>query len=252
MAQGQEFRQVFSGDDPDYMAIGAQDTAGGTAVEFYWNEVAQKHYCRMHFPGNKLTVWDQPVREKDKRRFAREWDLYQRGLSQDTGQTQLEAWGAIDRGSVGMYREMGIRTVEALANVADVHFRNFPPGHADFAYRHREMACAFLKDKEQSRHFDEAMSAAEQAKIIAEQALSEKAALQEQLEDLQKQIATQSVGAAEEVPFSGDPHDPAPSKPASGLTYPVHAGGPWYLLSDGRKMKGKDAAQRAEREIQNK
>lgn len=33
-------------------------------------------YCRIFIPGDMKNVWDQPVREKDKQRFAQQWAAF--------------------------------------------------------------------------------------------------------------------------------------------------------------------------------
>ena len=223
-------RDSFFGTDPQtYTGKLGQDA--GTAVEFYWNDVRQAHYCRMTFAGDRQKVWDQKVREQDKRRFPREWDLYERGLSQDTGQKPLKAWGAIDPGSIEIYAHMNIRTVEQLAAVPDSNFNQFPPGHTQFAHRHREMARQWVHAQQQSAGYDKAMNAAERSNTVATTALEENKKLQEQLSELRERL------------------DTAQAKPAE--KFPKPAGGPFFMLSDGTKVKGRKKAEEAQAKLDN-
>lgn len=215
-------RGSFQGTDPGAGAGLARDEKNaGTFVEFYFNEFTQRDHCRMEFPGNKLTVWDQPVREKDKQLYRPQWQAYKEGKSRFSGQTMLENWGQMDRGSVPVYKSMHINTVEHLAMLPDVNLKDFPPGFGGTARRHREMAQEFLARKEKEAISADAMEAARQSQAVAEQAIAEAQALREQVAAMQ-------------------------SEPAAQADYPRHAGGPWYYLSNGEKVKGKDAAHEAE------
>lgn len=205
-------------------------SSGGEQVEFYFNQVAQKDYCKMVFPGNKLTVWDQPVREKDKQRFYQQWQLYKQGKDQFGGQTMLRSWSEIDAGSVEIYLGMNIQSVEALANLPDVNMTNMPPGHAHLAYRHREMAQEYVRNKRQSAGFDEAIGAARESAEIAKAAQDKNVELEAQIQELQRRL---DAGQQGEV-----------------MHYPRHIEGRGfgakYELSDGSIVKGKKAAKEAE------
>lgn len=213
---------------PDY------DTGGGEEqVEFYFNPVAEKDYCRMLFPGNKLTVWDQPVREVDKQRFYRQWSLYKEGKDQLGGKTPINVWGEIDPGSVEEYRAMRIQTVEALAALPDANVSQFPPGMQHLAYRHRDMARTYLRRKQQSAGFDQALEAAQQSQDVAQQALDENAALKAQLDELQRKLAQ---GEAPATPDNENWPRLHKRKP----------GGWLYELSNGEIVSGKEQAQLAQ------
>lgn len=227
-------RDTFAGEDPGSVStfdLGAHESrsrAGGVGVEFYHNKVAKKDYLRLVFPGDKQTVWDQPVREKDKRDYAMEWRLYQEGKDQTFGQTRLEDWGDInDPGSVEVYKSLHIRTVEQLASIPDVNMGNLPPGAVDLAYRHREMARQYLEQQKQSAGFDEAIQAARASQDVATAALEENKDLKQQLEDLRRRIENQSANGFPRV------HKKAGPKTT-------------YELSDGQIVEGKKAAQEAQ------
>ncbi len=229
------YRESFAGSDPDSFRPDFQSSEqGGTQVEFYYNEVAQKDFCRMVFPGNRLTMWDQPVRDVDKQRFYRQWTLYKEGKDQLGGRTQLKSWGEIDPGSIEEYMMMNIQTVESLAALPDTNITNMPAGLQHLAYRHREMAQDFIKRKEQSAGFDQAIEAAQASQDIAKQAVEENAALKAQLDEMKKRLDSQV---------------PAPATPLNEAFPRLHKrkpGGWEYELSDGQIVVGKDAAHQAQ------
>ena len=224
-------RESFFDADPAMSIPGEQRTDdSGTGVEFYFNEVAQKDFCRMVFPGDRQKVWDQPVREVDKHRFRAQWELYQKGMDQLHGQTLLNVWGKIDPGSIALYQGLlYIRTVEQLAAFPDSNLPNVPSGHQTLMIRHREMAKAHIEEKRQSAGYDKALDAAEQSQAAAMQALEENADLKRQLEELQRRM------------------DQGPSRE---VVYPVFVDGKGrgarYRLSDGSEVQGKAAAQQAQ------
>ena len=231
------YREKFAEADPDNFAPD-HSTDSGTEVEFYYNPVAEKDYCRMAFPGNRLTEWNQPVREQDKIRFHQQWELYKAGKDQLGGRTLLNVWGEIDPGSVAEYRMMNVQTVEALAAVSDQNLTNFPSGMQQLAFRHREMARAYLKKKEQSSGFNQAIEAAEASQEIAQkavddarQAQKESAELRSQLADLRRRLEAQAA-------------------PEGNADFPrLHKrkpGGWEYELSDGKIVVGKEAAHQAQ------
>ena len=222
-------RDTFFGTDPDTYT-GELNQDSGTGVEFYWNEVAQKHYCRMTFSGDRQKIWDQPVRDVDKRRWARQWDLYERGLSQDTGQTQLKAWGSLDAGSIEIYAYMNIRTVEQLAALPDANFSQFPVGHTQFAIRHREMARKWCQERVQSAGFNKAIDAAERASEAAQTVASENEELRTQIDELRQRLDAEKAKVAD-------------------VKYPKPAGGPFFELSDGTRVKGRKKAEEAEAKL---
>lgn len=206
---------------------------GGEIVRFYFNEVAQKDYLRIEYPANKLSIWDQPVRDKDIQKYYRQYQLYKEGKSQLEGQTPLETWERIDQGSRDMYVAMNIRTVENLANIADTHMGNFPPGHASLAHRHRQMAREFVESKKHTLGYDKAMEAAEASQSVATAALEENKALKEQLEELRRKIEERPNGATKNPESWPKVHKKAGPKTQ-------------YQLSDGQIVVGKEAAKAAQ------
>ena len=224
-------RDTFFGSNPgegatfDLEAHEARSRAGGVGVEFYFNKVQQKDYLKLVFPGDRQTVWNQPVREKDKRDYAMEWRLYQEGKDQTVGQTRLEDWGEInDQGSVEVYKSLHIRTVEQLAHLSDVNMGNLPPGATGLAVRHREMAQEYVAQQAQSAGFDQAITAAQQSQDVATAALEENKELRRQLEEIRARMDKEEY--------------PKIHKKAGPKTT--------YQLSDGQIIQGKQKALEAQ------
>ena len=225
-------RDTFFGSDPGSMLPGDagfhDPSKTSEHVQFYYNKVAEKDFCKITFPGNKQSVWNQPVRLKDQQRYPRQWRLYKEGKDQLQGQTMLETWGDVDQGSVEIYKLNHIHTVEQLAELPDANMANFGPGEAVLAVRHRDLAREFVAQKVHSAGYDQATQIAEQSQQLAAQAMEEAAALREEVARLKE---AQSEGLVAEGEF------------------PKHAGGPWYFLSDGSKVKGKAKAQEEEAKL---
>ena len=66
-------RPVRNGQSVDY---GSDEDL---SVQFYLNPVTEKDHVRIAFPGDKHSMFDQPVQDKHKIRFARLWEQYQSG-----------------------------------------------------------------------------------------------------------------------------------------------------------------------------
>jgi hypothetical protein len=76
---------------------------------------------RIIVPGDKNSVVDRPASEQDKRRFARQYDLFQKGAKEDeqVSGTRLSDWPYLSRAQAEELRYLGIKTVEQLASVRD-------------------------------------------------------------------------------------------------------------------------------------
>ncbi len=211
-------------------------------VKFYKNEVSGKVHCRIEFAGDKQTIWDQPVRDQDMRNYWQQWQAYEQGLDQHAHQTLLENWNSIDPGSVELYQQMRIHTVEGLANLTDQNLSNFWSGDRALAIRHREMAQQYLEEKQRTAGFDKAIEAAEESNAVARQALDENAELREQLAELQKRLDAEPTGEMAVIKEV--------SLQATASEFPRHVDGRGrgaiYELSDGRRVKGKIAANHAQ------
>jgi uncharacterized protein YjiS (DUF1127 family) len=100
-------------------------------------------FLRMTFPGDRSKVYDQPVKNADKRRFAAEWAAYQEGNATLSG-TPLSAWSALTGPDVRKFEALNIRTVEALAEVLDGNLSGLGLGGAEA----RTAARKFLLERE--------------------------------------------------------------------------------------------------------
>jgi hypothetical protein len=88
-------------------------------VTFYKNALSGKDHVKIRFPGDKHSTYDQPVKEKDKRRFAHAWDAYENQLERFPGQTRLEEVAWVDEATRLSLQAAGVFTVEQLAAVTD-------------------------------------------------------------------------------------------------------------------------------------
>lgn len=97
-------------------------------------------YVKIMIPGDKDTVIHRPIREGDKRRFAKAYLAFQAGQSQVQG-TPLSEWPKITRAQVEELKFFNIRTIEDLANVSDSQTHKFMGIHQlrDDARRHLEL-----------------------------------------------------------------------------------------------------------------
>jgi hypothetical protein len=76
---------------------------------------------RIIVPGDKNSVIDRPAQSSDKQRFAKQYDLFKKGVSEDeqVSGTRLTEWPFLSRAQCEELRYLGIKTVEQLANVRD-------------------------------------------------------------------------------------------------------------------------------------
>jgi hypothetical protein len=87
-------------------------------------------YIRIHVPGDKTTVIEEPVNEEHKQRFASRWDKFEKGLSQAPDGTPVEEWPQVTRSQAAEFKALNIFTVEQLANLSDALIGKFMGGGA--------------------------------------------------------------------------------------------------------------------------
>lgn len=97
-------------------------------VTFYYNKIHERDYLRMRFPGDTKTELDRPVNDLDKRRFAQQWDLYQRQLSQYGSATLLKDAGFLTDGEITELAKFQIETAKQLASLTDAFLSSIGPG----------------------------------------------------------------------------------------------------------------------------
>jgi len=76
---------------------------------------------RIIVPGDKNNVVDRPAQVSDKQRFAKQYDLFKKGVAEEdqVSGTRLTDWPFLSRAQAEELRYLGIKTVEQLANVRD-------------------------------------------------------------------------------------------------------------------------------------
>lgn len=82
-------------------------------------------YVRIMVPGDKDSIIIRPARDMDKQRFAKQWQAFSSGESEEQSGTPLKAWPMITRSQVEELKFFGVHTVEQLADLADVHVQKF-------------------------------------------------------------------------------------------------------------------------------
>jgi uncharacterized coiled-coil protein SlyX len=87
-------------------------------------------YIRIHVPGDKTTVIEEPVNEEHKMRFASRWEKFEKGLSQAPDGTPVEEWPQVTRSQAAEFKALNIFTVEQLANLSDALIGKFMGGGA--------------------------------------------------------------------------------------------------------------------------
>ncbi len=71
-------------------------------------------------PGNPNTMPVQRVNDDHRNRWAREYELFRKGLEQTAEGTPIEEWPVVDRAQVMELRSLGIQTIEEIANLSDI------------------------------------------------------------------------------------------------------------------------------------
>lgn len=139
-------------------------------VLFYKNAVTGLDHLKLEFPGDKYSTYDQPVKDKDKVRFAQAWHAYQNQLESFPGQTRVEEVVWLDESTRNSLRAVGVFTVEQLAATIDGNLQGLGMG----ARALRDKAMRHVADKQ----------AIERASTIDQ----EKADMQRRLDEMQAQI----------------------------------------------------------------
>lgn len=103
-------------------------------------------YVRIITPGDALNIYDQPVKEQHKQRFARLWDAYQKGQEQAQDGTPLEAWPHMVPSKIAAYKFANVFTVEGIAAIADSNASHMPMDWRDDQVKAR----AYLQAAEDS------------------------------------------------------------------------------------------------------
>lgn len=84
-----------------------------------------KEYVTIMVPGDKNNIINRPVQDSDKRRFAAKYAAFKSGQEQQTTGTPLESVPWISREQVEEMKYFNVRTLEHLADLADMHAQRF-------------------------------------------------------------------------------------------------------------------------------
>ena len=135
------FDNRFAGDSKLYVVFHMSAVKNGFRSEQEGRPIFDDiPHCRIHIPGDKTLVIDEPVTDEYKRRFPEQWEKFQKGLTQSPEGTPLEQWPQLTTGQVHEFKALNVFTVEQLAGMSDSSAQRFMGGH-DI----RRKAATFLK-----------------------------------------------------------------------------------------------------------
>lgn len=144
-------------------------------VEFYKSQeegYKDVPFVRIHIPGDKTTVIDQPVREDHKERFVRQWLYFQMKNNEgaEVYGTMLSKWNADDPKEFDKFQmeELQIlkyQTVEQVSTSTDAQLQRV--GMSGFALR--DKARAYLARQNQTAASTALEDAQKQIEMLKEQ-----------------------------------------------------------------------------------
>lgn len=163
-------------------------------------------YCKKHAVGDPRTVWDAPVSEIDKQRWPQAYNAFQRGEHDSVIGTPLDAWPLLNIDMRAALKNVGLKTVEQIAEVTDATMSTMPGNAGALIQNVRRHAEKFLADQKEG----------EQERVLAEkltQKDGEIAALKNQMAELAHQMQGMRDAQANAIPAQqpiGAPTPPAP------------------------------------------
>ena len=144
-------------------------------VEFYKSQeegYKDVPFVRIHIPGDKTTVIDQPVREDHKERFVRQWLYFQMKSNEgaEVYGTMLSKWNAdepkeFDKFQMEELQILKYQTVEQVATSTDSQLQRV--GMSGFALR--DKARAYLARQNQTAASTALEDAQKELAILKEQ-----------------------------------------------------------------------------------
>lgn len=179
----------------------------GALVEFYRDAVQnnfksaeagrpifdEKDFVRIQTPGDTRTIIARVASDQDKRRFAKAWDAFSRGLEVADQGSPLEEWQQATRSQVKELKHVNISTVESLAQVSDSNIQRLGPG--------------YLQLRERARQFLESAD----ANAAATEWAREREAMAERIRLLEE--ANEALRAAAQESADADPKKRGPGRP---------------------------------------
>jgi hypothetical protein len=144
-------------------------------VEFYKSQeegYKDVPFVRIHIPGDKTTVIDQPVREDHKERFVRQWLYFQMKNNEgaEVYGTMLSKWNAdepkeFDKFQMEELQILKYQTVEQVSTSTDAQLQRV--GMSGFALR--DKARAYLARQNQTAASTALEDAQKQIEMLKEQ-----------------------------------------------------------------------------------
>lgn len=130
---------MFAEADAGTTALALQQGDDKTFAQFYMRSVqdkqatlnagrpifVEKPYVKIMVPGDKDNIVDRPVRTTDIQRYPRQWAAFEAKKEQPVEGTPLAEWPGVTRAQVDELAFFGIKTVEALASLADSQAQKF-------------------------------------------------------------------------------------------------------------------------------
>lgn len=111
--------------------VGEQRGDENLNVSFYKtvNELGEEvEYIRISIPGNTATVIEEPVNDRYKMRFKRQWDEYN-GIKSMKG-TPIEQWEGLPEPMFRELKRLDFHYIEQLANAPDSSLQGFQGGQS--------------------------------------------------------------------------------------------------------------------------
>lgn len=119
-------------------------------VRFYMNRVYKKPFVEIRVPGDARTVWDKPVDETHKKRFAKQWEEFENNQQQLGGGIPIEQCPEINESMHDLLRHMNCKTVENIVGISDGLIQNLGMGARQMVERVRTWyAMQTDKDKQE-------------------------------------------------------------------------------------------------------
>ena len=156
----------------------------------------EMEYVEIRVPGSRDAQACRPATFRDKQRFSRHYEAFQKRIEMPEEGTLLKEWPQVSRSQVEELSFINVKTVEQVASMSDTHANKFHGGIS-------------LKDRAQKW-----LESAGESKLIAE-----KEALQARLNDMESKMAqmqeymaqqnTAMVPAPEPIE---SPDEPLPAK----------------------------------------
>lgn len=97
----------------------------------------------LRFPGNTNTVWDLPVTDEHRQKYARQYEAFLRGDEMAIDGTPIEQLTVLTRAQIKELKSLDIHTIEAAAGLSDLVIQRFMGG-----YKLRELAKRYLEQAE--------------------------------------------------------------------------------------------------------